>query len=77
VSYSKGAERRRLQRIRFRENWSPVMWIVLIIFVVMILMAPKLAELHEEFHRRQRGFLSHEHPSDAMASGGVPAAIAR
>jgi hypothetical protein len=54
------------------------MWIVLVIFIVLILIAPKLAELHEEFHRhRQRGFRNHEHPSDAMASGGVPAAIAR
>jgi hypothetical protein len=50
MSYGKGAARRRLQRIRFRDNWSTEMWIVVIVLIVIILMAPKLAELHDELH---------------------------
>jgi hypothetical protein len=49
-SYGKGAARRRLQRIRFRDNWTTEMWILLIALIVIILMAPKLAELNDESH---------------------------
>jgi hypothetical protein len=42
---------RRLQRIRQRDHWPLRMWILLIGLIIIALMAPQLAELHEEFHR--------------------------
>jgi hypothetical protein len=45
------ASQRRLQRIRWRDHWSLRMWLLLIGLIIIALMAPQLAELHEEFHR--------------------------
>jgi hypothetical protein len=45
------ASQRRLQRIRWRDHWPLRMWLLLIELIFIALMAPQLAELHEEFHR--------------------------
>jgi hypothetical protein len=50
ASYGGGAARRRLQRIRFRDSTPIEVWMLLIVLIVIILMAPKLAELHDEIH---------------------------
>jgi hypothetical protein len=44
------ASQRRLQRIRWRENWPLRMWILLAGLIILAFMAPRLAELHDEFH---------------------------
>jgi hypothetical protein len=61
ASYGTGAARRRLKRIRFRENWSTEMWILVIAAIVTLLLAPKLADLHDESHHR-RGLSSLKKP---------------
>ena len=45
-------EARRLHRIRFRdrENWPIEMWLLVVAMIILAFMAPKLAELHWEFH---------------------------
>lgn len=42
--------RRRMRRIRMRDDWTIEMWILLLALIVLVFMAPKLARMHEELH---------------------------
>jgi hypothetical protein len=46
----KRAARRRLQRIRFHDNWPIEMWILVIALIMIVFMTPRLIELHYELH---------------------------
>jgi hypothetical protein len=57
MSYRERVARRRLQRIRFRNNWPIEMWILVILMIAVIFMAPRLAELHNQLHHPK----AHQH----------------
>jgi hypothetical protein len=44
------ASQRRLHRLRWRGNWPVHMWILLVALIVVVLMAPRVVELHHELH---------------------------
>jgi len=50
ASYGKGAARRRLQRIRVRDNWTSEMWILVIAAILILLWVQKLAVRHDSVH---------------------------
>jgi len=44
------ASLRRIQRLRMRDDWPVEMWILIIALIALGFMAPRLAQLHDEFH---------------------------